>query len=59
MAIYRIATLRRGAIFPHERLDPINERKVEELELREAYAKKIEAERLRNAYWVELIRGVA
>ena len=57
--IVRIATLRRGAIDPPERLDPINERKVEELELREAYAKKIEAERLRNAYWVELIKGAA
>ena len=55
----RVATLRRGAIFPPERLDSINERKVEELELREAYAKKIEAERLRNAYWVELIKGAA
>ena len=57
--IVRVATLRRGAIDPPERLDSINERKVEELELREAYAKKIEAERLRNAYWVELIKGAA
>jgi len=57
--IVRVATLRRGVIEPAERLDPINERKVEELELREAYQRKVEAERLRNAYWVELIQGAA